>query len=556
MPRVSVIITTYNRSNFISEAIDSVLGQTFLDFEIIVIDNGSTDNTGKVLEKYDSCICYMHLQENKGRSEARNIGIKAAKGEYIAFLDDDDIWLAQKLEKQVNFLDTHPDIGLVHAFTEVIDEKGSLLENETKNRLKLYRKALRFGYTYTGMSRLCVMFLSSVMIKKECLEKIEIFDPDIKAFEDWDFYLRFALKYRIDTIPEILARYRMHEAHTAISELNRGRIQVSMKHLALVGSGSDNYSYDRIRSDFYLHLANAYYVDAQWALFRSYAMKALELNPSLIFKSRLGLHFALSLFPDRIINIIRQLKENRQQGRYVERIIPKETSGGPFTLHLKRYDFAKEFCEGKISLDAACGVGYGSVCLAEVAKEVTGIDISSEAIAYAKSNYQRDNLRFRVMDVSRLEFPDKYFDAVCSFETIEHLKQPETFISEVKRVLKDNGIFIVSTSPQGRKTIHNPKNPYHKIEFSPADFASLLKRNFMHVEIFGQRRMQSNLHYYVQKIDVLHLRACLPNFAKRKICHALKTHSWDETGLEDFVISNEGIDRAIGLIGVCQGPLK
>src|SRR4030042_587586 len=123
MPKVSVIITTYNRVHFVCEAIDSVLNQTFKDFEIIVVDDGSTDNTKEALKRYSKNIFYIY-QSNKGRSQARNTGLKVAKGDYIAFLDDDDIWVPHKLEKQVAFMDSNPNIGLVHTITEVIDEES------------------------------------------------------------------------------------------------------------------------------------------------------------------------------------------------------------------------------------------------------------------------------------------------------------------------------------------------------------------------------------------------------------------------------------------------
>ncbi len=170
MPKVSVIIATYNRTHFVCEAIESVLNQTFPDFEIIVIDDGSIDNTKQVLEKYASRIQYI-FQENKGRAEARNTGIKNAKCEYIAFLDDDDIWLPNKLEKQVIFLDSHPDIELVYTFTEVINEQGRLLEEETKNHLKLYKKAMKIGYTDEGGSRQVVRVQATFIGRNNCFDK-------------------------------------------------------------------------------------------------------------------------------------------------------------------------------------------------------------------------------------------------------------------------------------------------------------------------------------------------------------------------------------------------
>jgi len=235
---------------------------------------------------------------------------------------------------------------------------------------------------------------------------------------------------------------------------------------------------------------------------------------------------------------------------YPERIIPNETFGGPLASHIKRYCFAKSYSVNKVVLDAACGVGYGSFYLSEVANEVIGVDISEEAIAYAKKHYQKENMQFRQMDIHTLMFSDKYFDLACSFETLEHLDDPERYISEVKRVLKDDGIFIIST-PYFKKTLHKPKNPYHKIEFSQEDFSNLLEKYFNKVEIFGQRRLQSFLHYYLQKIDVFHLRALLSSYIRKKICHVLLTHSWDEADSGDFVISKEKIWWATELIGVC-----
>ena len=237
--------------------------------------------------------------------------------------------------------------------------------------------------------------------------------------------------------------------------------------------------------------------------------------------------------------------------QYPERIIPKGTFGGPLTSHLKRYEFAKQFCAGKLVLDIACGVGYGSVYLAQSAKKVFGGYISEEAILYAKKHYQKENIQFMVMDAACLEFPDKYFDVICSFETLEHLDNPQKYLTKVKRLLNEGGIFIIST-PQVKRTRIKPKNPYHKIEFSKDDLLNLLKGYFTNVEIFGQMRIQSTAHYYLQKIDVFHLRAFLSSFARRRICHITATRSWDETGLEDFVISKEKIGRAQELIGVCR----
>lgn len=308
MPKVSIIIATYNRSYFICNAINSVLGQTFKDFELIVVDDGSTDDTKQVLTRYGSLINYLY-QDNKGRAQARNAGIKLAKGEYIAFLDDDDMWLPYKLQKQVEFLDAHPEIGLIHTFIDIIDEHGNLLKETTKKHLRLYKKAMRIGYIYEGMSKQCIMFLSTVMLRKDYLDKVGFFDSRIPAFEDWDFYLRFSLKYQIATIPEPLVKYRIHQAQTDSGEFNYGRISTALKHLNMLESYDIPSARNQIRHNFYMHLANAYYIDMQLAMFRSYCLKTLSLNPLVVLRTRLALHLALSLLPTRIIKVIRHLKK-------------------------------------------------------------------------------------------------------------------------------------------------------------------------------------------------------------------------------------------------------
>jgi len=545
MPKVSVIIITFNRPQYVCEAVDSVLGQTFNDFEVIVVDDGSASKTKEALEKYGSRIQYI-FQDHKGRSVARNTGINAAKGEYIAFLDDDDAWLPGKLEKQVAFLDSHPEIGLVHAFIESMDEDGRPLPRETKKRRKSYRKAGRLGYNYQGMSRLCAVSIPTVLLRKECLDKAALFDPGMKSFEDWDFYLRLVLKYKIGIIREPLSRIRLHKMCITQNEFIEGYIKLSLKHLAIMQAFDKFPLRKRVSCNFYMHLADAYYLAMDTVNTRKYIIEALRLNPLVLFCPDFEFRLLVTLLFPNFMNKL------RKRSLYPERIIPNETSGGALAAHLKRYEFVKQFCKDKVVLDAACGAGYGSNYLAVNAKEVVGLDISKEAVAYAKEYYQRQNLHFEIADIQNLNFPDGYFDIVCSFETIEHLDNLQNFLAEVRRVLKKQGVFIVST-PYVSKTFSTPKNPYHKIEFSKNDFRDLLNKYFTDVQILGQRRLQSTLHYCLQKIDIFHFRAKLSGLLRKKICHVLATHSWEEANLEDFAVTKDNLKHALALIGVCKG---
>ena len=191
--------------------------------------------------------------------------------------------------------------------------------------------------------------------------------------------------------------------------------------------------------------------------------------------------------------------------RSPERIVPDETEPGIVALHLKRYEFARPHCAGRDVLDAGCGVGYGTAFLAEAARHVLGVDRSEEAIGYARSRYARPNVEFEVADLAALPSADDAFDAVCCFETIEHLRDQTAFLEEVRRVLRPGGAFLVST-PRADATTDAPENPFHERELSADDFERLLATRFDQVELYAQRRPQTARHRALQRADVLGLR--------------------------------------------------
>jgi SAM-dependent methyltransferase len=236
---------------------------------------------------------------------------------------------------------------------------------------------------------------------------------------------------------------------------------------------------------------------------------------------------------------------------YPERIVPDDEPAGIVALHLKRYLFARAYCSGKVVLDAACGVGYGSAELGRVAARVVGVDVSHDAISYARSRYGNETVEFATMDVSALQLEDASFDVVVSFETIEHLDHPRAFLGEVARVLRPSGTFIVST-PHAPRTTERPENPFHRIEYSRDDFVRLLSEHFAAVELFGQRRLQTLRHRALQRLDVFGLRR---RFAfLRRVLPLVGTAPTDLVTLDGIVIAREGIERASELVAVCTTP--
>ncbi len=234
-----------------------------------------------------------------------------------------------------------------------------------------------------------------------------------------------------------------------------------------------------------------------------------------------------------------------------ERIDPDATEPGILALHLKRYDFGLRFCAGADVLDAACGAGYGSAHLARKAKSVVGVDLSDETIARARRRYALPNLEFRVGDVGRLPDPDASYDVICSFETIEHVDDPEQVLSELARVLRGDGVLLVST-PNAPRTTHSPANPFHRIEWSADDFQVLLKRFFGDVELYGQSRVQSRAHRLAQRLDVLGLRRRAG--VLRRGARLLGTPPIAELTLDDIVIERDALAHASEIVAVCRGP--
>lgn len=203
---VSVIIPTYNYAKFLPEAIDSVLNQTYQDVEIIIVDDGSTDNTkeivGNYIQKYPNKVRYLY-QKNQGPGAASNKGIIESKGEFIAILGADDIWLPEKLKMQMDLFEEFPVLGFVHTDYSLFNEKRQMLN------FKFGVKSKNFsGYIFKYLLRECFIRTSTAIVKRECLNNVGLFEEILS--EDYDFWLRVSRKYKAGYIDKVLAMCREH----------------------------------------------------------------------------------------------------------------------------------------------------------------------------------------------------------------------------------------------------------------------------------------------------------------------------------------------------------
>jgi len=189
MPKVSIIIPAYNRLPMLKEAVDSVLVQDFEDFELIVVDDGSTDGTAQEMERYGGRVKVFRHPENRGVSAARNRGILHARGKYIAFLDSDDLWVKGKLKIQVAFLDDNPQYPLCYA-DEIWIRKGKRVNPMLKH-------AKYSGWIFEKCLPLCTISPSSAMMRKSLFQKVGLFDEALPVCEDYDFWLRVSARFPI-----------------------------------------------------------------------------------------------------------------------------------------------------------------------------------------------------------------------------------------------------------------------------------------------------------------------------------------------------------------------
>ena len=203
-PLVSIITPVYNGEHYLLEAIESALAQTYQNFELLIINDGSTDSSAEIVKPFlkDSRVIYIE-QQNLGVAAARNAAIKLSKGKYIGFLDQDDLWLNNKLEVQVAVLELNASVSFVHSSHDVVDAQGNTTEYDLIARVS--------GYCFEELFKKNRIAVLTVLIRKTIFEEIGLFNEQLSGVDDYDMWLRIAFKYPIKYIDLSLACYRFHD---------------------------------------------------------------------------------------------------------------------------------------------------------------------------------------------------------------------------------------------------------------------------------------------------------------------------------------------------------
>lgn len=288
-PSVSVIIPTYNRCDFLEDAIQSVLNQTFEDFELIVVDDGSTDNTEQMLDNYmhDVRVKYVYQTHSGSGGAARNKGIESALGSYVAFLDSDDLWLPEKLGRQVETLKKNPDISVVYCacLIQQIDTSRKVLSERVLRRrhpmdATLYEKLI-YACVITGSS-------SSTLIRARCFAKVGLFDAKLPG-SDIDMWRRLALSHKFLYLDEPLVQIRKHTTNMSKSpDLMRKHAHLYRKKLKSDLPPEYRFHLVRLEALEYFHACKELYLQKRpWLIFR--------FLPGLLWFSVLHPGFAATL---------------------------------------------------------------------------------------------------------------------------------------------------------------------------------------------------------------------------------------------------------------------
>lgn len=304
LPLISVIIPSYNSARFVTEAVESALSQTYRPIEVIVVDDGSTDETPAIVAPFENRIRYIR-QENRGLAGARNRGIQEARGEFIAFLDADDRWMPEKLGQQWKCFSDDPTVALVHT--------DALYWNEDAGEI-MPQQGGRADYVGDCSTRLFVanrILASSVVVRRDCLERVGLFCENAPGVEDLDLWLRIVRFYPFGYVDQPLVLYRKHNWNMSKNDLQMRKGELTAIENALSADPAlvSKVGKTAVRHKLYdLCLAVGYYYfdQGEYRLAREYISRAISFRPIQPYPLVL---WSSTWLPSATIRTLRRIKQ-------------------------------------------------------------------------------------------------------------------------------------------------------------------------------------------------------------------------------------------------------
>jgi glycosyltransferase involved in cell wall biosynthesis len=300
---ISVILPTLTRLDFLRRAIESVLAQTYEDFEIVVVVDGPSPNVAAFVASHpDPRVRLVQREQNGGVAAARNSGLEAARGRYVALLDDDDIWLPEKLARQAPLLDAGADV--VHSLVYVADGDGNVYDAPTQRGFRLFREVASAGYPYVWLLRRSSYQIGTFVIRRECFDEVGWFDAELAPMDDLDLVHRLRRRFPLALVDEPLSKWCIHGANWSNAMNPEGWTRLAHKELEWTRASDPP---ARREIDAYLHMQIA---QSAWIAGRSRAaiapaLRAWALDSSVIDARTLRKYVVAALLPTPIVERMR-----------------------------------------------------------------------------------------------------------------------------------------------------------------------------------------------------------------------------------------------------------
>jgi glycosyltransferase involved in cell wall biosynthesis len=303
VPAVSIVTPTLNRIDFLRRALDSALAQTYGDLEcVVVVDGPSPELASFVTSHPDPRVRLVQRETNGGVAAARNTGIAAAEGRYVGFLDDDDIWLPQKLERQVPLLDAGADV--VHSLVYVADGDGNVYEEASERGFALFRAAAAEGFPYLRLLRQSSYQISSFLVRKSLIDEVGGFDPTLTTVDDLDFVHRLWRRAPFAFVDEPLTKYCFHGANWSFTKEPDVWRRFAEKELAWLAEANPP---ERREAEAYLwmQIAQAYWIGGRYRKSVGPTLRARRLDRSVMTPKTAAKYLAAAALPARAVDAAR-----------------------------------------------------------------------------------------------------------------------------------------------------------------------------------------------------------------------------------------------------------